>query len=64
MGGHFIPYLLTSSDPAGPWKKRTIEGFYYFTCHMLKSGNAWKTEDCFIADSLTVILFLMEVRTK
>lgn len=113
-------YLLTSSDPAGPWKKRTIEGFYYdsslffdddgrvyivhgqkelylteldeevkgpkegglrrrivcdvdeinlgyegahlykkdgkyylFTCHMLKSGNAWKTEDCFIADSLT-----------
>ncbi|HBA47344.1 MAG TPA: acetyl xylan esterase [Lachnospiraceae bacterium] len=112
-------YLLTASDPAGPWKKRTIEGFYYdsslffdedgqvyivhgqkevylteldeevrgpkegglhrrvvcdvdeinlgyegshlykkdgryylFTCHMLKAGNAWKTEDCFIADSL------------
>lgn len=113
-------YLLTAEDPAGPWEKRTIEGFYYdsslffdddgrvyivhgnkelhlteltpevtgpkpggldrmvvrdvdevnlgyegshlykkdgkyylFTCHMLKSGNAWKTEDCFIADSLT-----------
>ncbi|MFR8535839.1 MAG: hypothetical protein ACLVD1_04910 [Lacrimispora saccharolytica] len=27
--------------------------YYLFTCHMLKSGNAWKTEDCFIADSLT-----------
>lgn len=113
-------YLLTAKDPAGPWEKRTIEGFFYdsslffdddgrvyivhgnkelhlteltpevtgplpggldrtivrdvdevnlgyegshlykkdgkyylFTCHMLKSGNAWKTEDCFIADSLT-----------
>lgn len=112
-------YLLTATDPAGPWSKRTIEGFYHdsslffdedgrvyivygqkevylteldhglhgplagglhrrvlcdvdevnlgyegshlykkdgryylFTCHMLKSGNAWKTEDCFIADSL------------
>lgn len=113
-------YLLTARNPAGPWKKRTIEGFYYdsslffdddgrvyivhgqkelylteldaqvngpkkgglhrrivrdtdevnlgyegshlykregkyylFTCHMKKSGNAWKTEDCFAADSLT-----------
>lgn len=113
-------YLLTAKDPAGPWEKRTIEGFFYdsslffdddgrvyivhgnkelhlteltpevtgplpggldrlivrdvdevdlgyegshlykkdgkyylFTCHMLRSGNAWKTEDCFIADSLT-----------
>lgn len=113
-------YLLTASNPVGPWEKRTIKGFYYdsslffdddgrvyivhgqkelylteldeevkgpkegglhrrivcdvdeinlgyegahlykkdgqyylFTCHMLKAGNAWKTEDCFIADSLT-----------
>lgn len=113
-------YLLTAKDPAGPWEKRTIEGFYYdsslffdddgrvyivhgqkelylteldpevkgplqgglcrlvvrdeerinlgyegshlykkdgryylFTCHMLAYGNAWKSEDCFIADSLT-----------
>lgn len=112
-------YLLTAKDPAGPWEKRTIEGFYYdsslffdedgrvyivhgqkelylteldpevrrplpgglhrlivkdlddvnlgyegshlykkdgkyylFTCHMLKAGNFWKTEDCFLADSL------------
>ena len=22
-------YLLTAEDPAGPWEKRTIEGFYY-----------------------------------
>ena len=113
-------YLLTASDPSGPWEKRTIDGFYYdsslffdddgrvyivhgnkelylteldpevkgplegglnrlivrdgenvnlgyegshlykkdgkyylFTCHMPAYGNAWKTEDCFIADSLT-----------
>ncbi len=113
-------YLLTANDPAGPWNKRTIEGFYYdsslffddddrvyivhgqgklyvteldsavkgplaggldrlivqdeesvvlgyegshlykkdgryylFTCHGLAYGNKWKTEDCFIADSLT-----------
>lgn len=112
-------YLLTAQNPVGPWKKRTIEGFYYdsslffdddgrvyivygnkelylteldseingpkegglhrlivrdedrvnlgyegshlykkdgryylFTCHMLAYGNAWKSEDCFIADSL------------
>ena len=113
-------YLLTANNPAGPWNKRTIEGFYYdsslffddddrvyivhgqgklyvteldsevkgplaggldrlivqdeesvvlgyegshlykkdgryylFTCHGLAYGNKWKTEDCFIADSLT-----------
>lgn len=113
-------YLFTAADPAGPWKKGTIDGFYYdsslffdddgkvyivhgnkelylteldpqvkgplegglqrlvvrdgenvhlgyegshlykregkyylFTCHMPAYGNGWKTEDCFIADSLT-----------
>lgn len=113
-------FLLTATNPAGPWKKRTIQGFYYdnglffdeddrvyivhgqetlhlteldenlrgpkedgvdriiaedekeipwgyegshlykrngkyylFTCHFNGKDKGWKTQDCFVSDSLT-----------